>query len=290
MGIEIANLIVGILSLLATIGISISIFYLENKNAKRQEKHTVSESARRFIIENADERGYLPWAVIAAGCFPQNKHCRRIYNEFSILDERVKLEVLKQTNLNIPLIRGDDWIADRLKVVQEAADELSLGDTFLYDGAKYFHRLYDQKERDYSEDDIGWHEPCFKDVFGLPPLTLSPKKGYLWFRLYMDSYLYFRFQQPDRFSEKWEKPFDYLLVAKGIQETPDEGYVCCWVSHIIEETIVAAVNYLSYSEKGRVSTDSYPETYEDRYFQVLYRLFFFEHASVDDESKMDSMR
>lgn len=87
----------------------------------------------------------MPWAVVASGCFPQNEHCRKIYNEFTLLDDSVKVEVLKQLGMNIPLIKGSDWIDDKIVLIEEVAKQLGLGDTLLYDGAKYFHRLYDQK-------------------------------------------------------------------------------------------------------------------------------------------------
>ncbi len=75
---EIANLIISILSLAATIAISFVIYFLERHNQKITKEKEIKETAKRFIIDNADEIDYLTWATIAVGFFPQNKHLRRI--------------------------------------------------------------------------------------------------------------------------------------------------------------------------------------------------------------------
>ena len=56
----------------------------------------------------------------------------------------------------------------------------------------------------------------------------------------------------------------------------EEGFVCCWISHIVEATICFSKLYLGYGEKRHVTTDAFAETFEDRYFQVLYELFFID--------------
>ena len=273
--IEIINLIISILSLLATVAISFVIYFLEKRNVKMKLEHDVKEAAKRFIIDNAEEIGYLPYAVIASECFPQNKHCRKIYNEFTMLDNLVKEQVLKQAKMDIPLIKGDEWIDEKISLVKEAAKQLDLGDAFLYDGAKYFHRLYDQKEREYSDSTHGYWAESYKDVFGLHRIFFNKKKGYIPFSRYIDDYLYFKYEKTEDFSKEWIKPFDYMLSVMQIRETSDEGLVCCWVSHIIEETICYAVKYLNYANEKHITTDSFPETFEDRYFQILYKLYFF---------------
>lgn len=275
---EIANLVIGILSLLATIAISFVIYFLEKRNARLRLEHETHEQAKRFIIENADERGYLPLAVIASGCFPQNHHTRKIYNEFTLLDDAVKAEVLKQTELNIPLIKGSEWIDDKIDMLEECAKELGVGNAFLYDGAKYFHRLYDDKEREYDESLFGYWNENYKDVFGLNRPFPYKRKGFVPFTRYIDDYLYFKYEKPEKFSDEWPAPFDYLLAIEHIRETPDEGVVCFWVSHIIEELICYSVKYLSFKETEHPVTDSQPETFEDRYFQVIYDLYFVEKA------------
>lgn len=280
---EIINLVISILSLLATIAISFVIYFLEKRNSKMRIEHEVREQAKRFIIENADERGYLPLAVVASGCFPQNHHLRKIYNEFTLLDDAVKVEVLKQAELDIPLIKGFDWVDDKINALEESSKKLGLGDTFLYDGAKYFHRLYDDKEREYDDNLFGYWGNNYKDVFGIDRIGLYGKKGCVPFTRYIDDYLYFKFEKKDGFSDKWIKPFDYLLAVEHIRETPDEGIVCFWISHIIEELICYSIKYLGFKEKEHPVTDSQPETFEDRYFEVIYDLYFINEGNISEK-------
>lgn len=271
---EIVNLIISILSLLATVAISFVIYFLEKRNSKLRIEHDIREQAKRFIIENAEERGYLPWAVVASGCFPQNHHLRKIYNEFTLLDDEVKAEVLRQADLNVPLIKDFDWVDEKIGALEESSKKLGLGDAFLNDGAKYFHRLYDDKDREYGDSLFGYWNENYKDVFGFDRIGLYKRRGYIPFTRYVDDYLYCKFEKPEKFSDEWLKPFDYLLTTEQIRETPDEGVVCFWVSHIVEELICYSIKYLGFQESEHPITDSQPETFEDRYFEVLYDLFF----------------
>lgn len=273
---EIVNLIINILSLLATVAISFVIYFLENRDLKSRKEHEIHEQAKRFIIENAEERGYLPWAVVASGCFPQNHHSRKIYNEFTLLDDEVKEEVLRQAGLHVPLIDGFDWVNGKIEALEESSSKLGLGDAFLYEGVKYFHRLYDDKEREYGDSLFGYWDENYKDVFGFDRFGLYKRKGYVPFTRYVDDYLYCKFEKPEKFSDEWQKPFDYLLATEQICETSDEGAVCFWVSHIVEELICYSIKYLGFKEKDHPETDSQAETFEDRYFQILYDLFFID--------------
>lgn len=129
----VTNLIISILSLIATIAISFVIYFLEKRNQRRARERETRENAKRFIMDNADEIDYLPWATIAVGCFPQNKHVRKIYNAFSYLDDETKSEVLAQRKLNCDLINSDSWIQDKISLIIEAIHELGIGRDFLYE-------------------------------------------------------------------------------------------------------------------------------------------------------------
>lgn len=273
-GIEITNLVISIASLLATIAISFVIYFLEKKNTMLREQKEIKDEARRFIIEHADERHYLHWCTIASGCFPQNKHVRKIYNDFTLLPDEVKAEVIKQANLGIDLIRGTDWINPKIESIRNSISKLGLGDDFLYDGAKYFHRLYQYKNEAYDKYSSFYFEhDLYDDVFGYP--SLSPKhKGKLYFSRYIDNYLYAKYEDKAKFSKDWVKPFDYLLSVERIRETPDEDYVCFWVGHMISEAMCYAIKYLGYTEKDHVQTDAQIDTFEDRYFEILYELYY----------------
>ncbi len=182
--------------------------------------------------------------------------------------------MLRQADLNVPLIKGFDWVDEKTGALEESSRKLGLGDAFLYDGAKYFHSLYDDKNREYSDSLFGYWNENYKDVFGFDRIGLYKRRGYIPFTRYVDDYLYCKFEKPEKFSDEWLKPFDYLLTTEQIRETPDKGVVCFWVSHIVEELICYSIKYLGFQESGHPITDSQPETFEDRYFEVLYDLFF----------------
>lgn len=142
---EIANLVISILSLLATIAISFVIYFLERCNQNVAREKEVKEEAKRFIIDNSGEIEYLHLATVAVGCYSQNKHARKIYNNFAYLDDEVKQEVLRQRKLNCELINNDKWICEKINTIKNAIHELDIGDDFLYDNGKYFTRSYKYK-------------------------------------------------------------------------------------------------------------------------------------------------
>lgn len=272
--VEIINLTISILSLIATIAISFVIYFLEKKNSKLANKKKIEDEARKFIIENADERDYLHWATIAAGCFPQNKHIRKIYNNFSLLDKDVQKEVLKQTKNDTELIDGSDWIDNKIKLVQTAIKELDIGDDFLYDGGKYFHGLYKAKGKEYDITPYYEHD-LYDNVFKFSKM-FEKHKGKIIFSRYLDYYLYCKYEKTELFSTEWIKPNDYMIEMEKIKTVEDETYVYFWISHIVEKTIQFSIKYLEYKQKEHIDTDAQSKTFEDRYFEVLYELYYWD--------------
>lgn len=206
---EIANLVISILSLIATIAISFVIYFLEQHNQKVSKEKEVKQEAKRFIIDNADELDYLHWATIAVGCYPQNKHIRKIYNNFAILDDEVKQEVLKQRELNCELINNDKWIYGKIDLIQKVIQELDIGDDFLYDGGKYFTRAYDYKNESVeSLENIKYERDKYNDYFQLDRM-FQKHSGKLTYEQYLEDYLYCKFDKPDLMP----KDIDDMLVV-----------------------------------------------------------------------------
>lgn len=281
--IEIVNLIINILSLLSNIFISFGIYILNKKDSEARIKHEIYEQAKRFIIENNDERIYLHLAVVANNCFPRKHFLRKIYNEFALCSEAVKAEILKQEELNIPSFKGLGWVTDKIYALQESSNKLGLGNAFLYGGGayangQYFHKLYDKhnKECKYDYSQYGYYGEKYQNVFGDNAPWLNEKIS---FTLYVDYYLYFKFEKKEKFSDKWPKPFDYLIAIEQIRTT-HEDVVCFWVSIIVSELICYSVKYLGFSEKEHpdIYLDPVP-TFEDMYFQLLLDLFCIEASN-----------
>lgn len=272
---EIANLVISILSLLATISISFVIYFLERHNQKIIKEKEVKEEAKKFIIDNSDELDYLHWATIAVGCYPQNKHVRKIYSNFAYLDDEVKQEVLRQRGLNCELINNNKWIYEKIKMIQNAIHELDIGDDFLYDGGKYLTRAYNYKtESVESLENIKYERDKYNDYFHLNR-KFQKHSGKLTYEQYLEDYLYCKFDKPDLMPKDIEVqlPNDYLISMENLREC-DEDYLCYWIMIMVENVITFAIRYLQYKDDEHAETDAQVETFEDKYFLVLYELYY----------------
>lgn len=281
---EIISTIFTILSFIATVGIAFLIYFLGRKNEAERIKRETQQEAKKFIQNNAEERDYLHWATIAAGCFPLNKHIRKIYNEFSQLSKDVQKEVIKQIDFGVSLIEGDEWIANKIELVRSTMKELKLykgdeGQDYLYDNAKYFHRAYTYKTLNL---DI-YNDGCiFEDPFGIRPDFLR-HNGKLNFEQYLDDYLYCLHSKLSKIAEDAIPPMNYLIMAQHLG-TADEDKVTFWMMNVINEVISYACAYLNYEKRHHTRTDAFPETFEDMYFSVLYELYYWE-PKLDTKSK-----
>lgn len=169
-GYEIITLIISILSLFASGLVSFAIFYMGKKSDNKRYKADVEYQARKFIIDHGNnDILYLPYCVIASGVNRHHKHIRQIYNDFDALPNDVQKEVLKQAGYDCQLIESSDWINEGIKEINDFAKKYDFGDTFLYDGGKYFHKAfsdhssalvskYDKPEYLF-EDKLGWYGP-----------------------------------------------------------------------------------------------------------------------------------
>lgn len=141
--INLVSMIVGILSLLATIAISVVIYVLQKNDDIKKHKEKIRQQAHDFLIENIDEKEFLPLAQFAVKVNPLYKHNRKIYNRFSRCNIELQKEILKQANftdLKLDLLE-DEFLNKFLDKFEKDAQNLNLLTTkFLYDGAKYFHR------------------------------------------------------------------------------------------------------------------------------------------------------
>lgn len=272
---EITNLIISILSLIGTIAISFVIYFLQKRNERKTTEKEIREKAKRFIIDNSEELDYLHWATIAVGCFPQNKHVRKIYNEFSYLDDETKKEVLRQRGMDCELFQGDKWIYDKIEFIRGCIAELGIGDDFLYDCGKYFTRAYDYKNEEIAPfENQKYRNTKYKDEFKIRP-SWCGKEGWLTYEQYLDDFLYCKYERKKDFTGKITLPNDYLIEQehlKGAQEIN----VCYWIMIMIENVIMYSRLYLGYKEKEHTITDAQVETFEDKYFSVLYELFYLQ--------------
>ena len=284
-GYEITTLIISILSLFASGFVSFAIFYMGKKSDDKRYKADIEFQARKFIIDHGNnDILYLPYCVIASGVNRHHKHLRQIYNDFDALPNDVQKEVLKQAGYDYQLIEGSDWIDEGIKEVEDFAEKYDFGDTFLYDGAKYFHRAFTEHsaaltsnyhELEYLFDDkLGWYSSQAKKIMQTDKLTFSS---------YIESY-YRAFLLNDETLAKKDaiKPLDYLKAIKDFPNC-DEEELCFWIMVSVREmaSYVERTRHGGYMNEIEITGaiyrgDAVPETFEDMYYETLMALYELE--------------
>ncbi len=279
---EITTLIISILSLLASGFVSFAIFYMGKKSDDKRYKADVEYQARKFIIDHGDnDILYLPYCVIASGVNRHHKHLRQIYNDFDALPNDVQKEVLKQAGYDYQLIESPDWIDEGIKEAEDFAEKYGFGDTFLYDGAKYFHRAFSDHSSALTSN---YHElePLFDDKLGWnsPETIKMVQTNKLSFSLYLESY-YRAFVLNDETLTKKDviKPLDYLKAVKDFPNCNEEE-LCFWMMVSVSElsALVLRTRHGGFLNEvnidGEISRgDAIPETFEDKYYESLMSLY-----------------
>lgn len=294
-GYEITTLIISILSLFASGFVSFAIFYMGKKSDNKRYKADVEYQARKFIIDHGDnDILYLPYCVIASGVNRHHKHIRQIYNDFDALPNDVQKEVLKQAGYDYQLIESSDWINKGIREIEDFAEKYDFGNTFLYDGAKYFHRAFSDHSSALTSN---YHElePLFEDKLGWnsPETIKIVQTNKLSFSLYLESY-YQAFVLNDKRLNKNDaiKPLDYLNAIKNFHNC-DEEELCFWVSEIISELSALVLRtrhggslndiYIN----GEISRgDALPETFEDKYYEALMHLYTLQLDRKQNNAKI----
>lgn len=189
---DIANLIIAILSLIATIVVSVAIFWLQHRHEREIEqrdelrrKESIQEAAKTFIIDNQEDIELLPLCVMAANLNLYKKHSRPIYTRFNKCSKEVQKEILRQENIPINIGIKANWVDDCLAKFESDCKKYKMGRSFLYDGAKYFHCAFENLKNQSLEDKQVY-------VFDVPhlgrPLFPNHKSDLV---LYIDRYLEF---------------------------------------------------------------------------------------------------
>lgn len=187
---EIANLIIAVLSLIATVVVSVAIFWLQCRHEREMEKQEESrrkeaivEAAKVFIIDNQEDIELLPLCVMAASANPYKKHIRPIYTRFNKCSKELQNEILRQENYPLAIIGNENWADGCLKKFEDDCKKYKMGRTFLYDGGKYFHCAI----TDLQSEAIGDISTYIFDVPSLGRIIFPEHKSDL--TLYIDRYL-----------------------------------------------------------------------------------------------------
>lgn len=135
---DIIQIIIGILSLIATVAVSFVIYWLQMRHEKelkkledQQKQNELEEKAKIFLMDHEDERDYLPWCVLAANLHRLQKHTRVIYTEFCRCPEELRNEILKQSGFEIGSIKGQAWVNTCIEKLKDDIKEYNLGQRLL---------------------------------------------------------------------------------------------------------------------------------------------------------------
>lgn len=282
-GYDIAQLVISILSLVATVAISVILYKLDRKRDKEIEEQ--KEKARQkdleyeaelFLIKNGDEIQYLPLCVLANNLNCLKKHKRDIYNNFNICSDEVKEIILNKQKITLKKITSEDWFEICNSKFVEAIKNFKLGRNMYYDNAKYVRHCFDY----YGKDAISFNTSLkfqFMDYNirdnVMIPWTVRNSSYYS----YVNHYFHFfndlqNYENPNDI--KCQSPCD-LLYNKIINE--DENIYCYWsaeqmrylCSFMREWHYEHSLYRTSYSQTIEIS----PEYFEDIYYCALYELY-----------------
>ena len=135
---DIIQIVIGVLSLLATIAVSFAIYWLQmhhekelQRLEKKQKQKELEEKANLFLMDNESERDYLPWCVLAANLHRLEKHTRVIYTAFCRCPEELRDEILKQAGFEIVSMKDKDWVYDCIEKLKADIKKYNLGRDYL---------------------------------------------------------------------------------------------------------------------------------------------------------------
>lgn len=285
---EIVQIVLGSLSLVATVAVSFFIYWLQHRHEKEMERveekrrqEELKEEAHRFLIDNADEEWYLPWCVIATNLHRHASHVRAIYTNFNRCSIELQNTILDIAGYSIRTIDGTDWVDKSFERLEADIEKYRLGEQpFLYDDAKYFHRSFEEyKEIEYKKS----YDTIFKTIYKQSPRFILNKKELdnVDLNSYIKQYFDYVLDADKKLSGlEWDDPIppvDYVWDGCELCNL-DEDFVCFWVMELVGNFIINIHNREKTIDVDNLlmdnATDAFAETYEDRYYEILLWMYF----------------
>ena len=270
------QIIIGVLSLIATIAVSFVVYWMQRRHEKEREKSerkvyekNIQDIARMFIIDNEEELVFLPLCQISEMLYPNHRHIRSIYTRYNMCSEEVKKEILKQTNTPIIPEITFHTLSGFIDCYSNAVKECKLSTRdFLYDGAKYFHRAFQR----YSQITVENLDPCYFDTPFLTPIQkeFGAKQN---LSAYIREYLRV-LSGNDNETEKLTAPLDDVWIT--IASSQQESNVTFWVMRMIISSCYAMVAQGIIPERsdGITFEEFWIATQEDMYYYTILVLLY----------------
>lgn len=271
MSLEIWSFVVDVLSLIATVVLTVAIYWLQRSHEKEREqmeveaqKKAVAEAARVFLIDNEDEIEYLPLSAIAKSLKLKRKHHRAITTKFLRCSEEVQKEILKQANFQLIEV-SKEQVSAALKLLKDDIKTYCFGRDVLYGGAKYFHRAMER----YSDEKIETVNPyrfedfvntrLYEDEHGLQKNTK--------FNITLYDYMY-DYRHSGRTNWLIQKPMDMVWERCNLGEYPEE-IMTFWTMRIV----IDCCRVFAKSEEDIIFDENLIETQEDMYYYAVMALY-----------------
>lgn len=279
---DIIQIIIGILSLIATVGVSFAIYWLQSRHEKEMEdlakensEKLLREEADKFLIDNESERDYLPLCIFASNLHRHEKHTRKIYTNFCRCRSELQNKILEVAEFKCRTIDGVDWLDKAIDKFKDDIQKFHLGRDYLYDGAKYFHRgfkRYRGEKWDYSYRRL--FKPLvknriLKELTGTDLISISS---------YVEDYFYFCIEKhdTDKIQGNPMPPIDYLWESQNLASI-EESKVCGWMMEIVNAITIIIHNKITNKDGGLYfedMTDEQPEIFEDKYYETVRALYY----------------
>lgn len=246
----------------------------EKKRIEPTDERT-DQLAREFCINHEEEIELLPLCQIAVFINPLHKYVRQMYTDFCLCTETVRKAILSTMNCKMIKFTDDDWVSKSLELFDRIIHEKKLCTvSYLYDGAKYFHRAFER----YSDVSVRYNPWIFEQV--VDPHQSMPKQKHLCsFNIILWDYL--EMIQDDA-NRKLEPPLDTMWNYCRDVETP-ERCVTYWVCMSMIAVCSILVHMASDVSKKDAENDvahidigdaeSLINTEEDMYLYALLELF-----------------
>lgn len=291
---DIIQIVIGILSLLATVAVSFLIYWLQSRHEKeieradaKREKKELEEKAHVFLSENNAERAYLPWCIVAANLHRHEHHTRSIYTNFCRCSPELQSEILKQAGFTLKIIEGRDWVDTCFKELDKDRKKYKLGRDYLYDGAKYFHRGFVRyRDFPYKLDEIRSTGVIYRSP--LKAEFIDNKSDFI---NYFDRYFECMAGERDIKELGQENPIppaDYIWNTQGLGDAEEE-VVCYWMIEYVLEVALNVYSRFCGGVEGIMfenTTDAQAETFEDRYYETLLWMYYTYYAPKVNTEKM----
>lgn len=279
------QIVIGLLSLAATIVISFFIYWLQSRHEKEieqlqtaQHKAELENKADQFLIENESERGYLPWCIFAAKLHRHEYHTRKIYTAFCKCPDELQIKILERAGFSTQGFDEKLHIHEWIEFLKADIETYQLGRDVLYDGAKYFHRGF-LRYRDEAWGESG-SKCCFEAINKTGYFArILREDGQVDIGDYIDEYFYYFLKAPEGtdIEKRPIPPIDYVWDTQDLGGGTEKN-MCMWVMELITDICIVIhnsnIHKLSTEPAHRNYTGASPETFEDAYYAALQWLSY----------------